>query len=159
MVVLKIILTLLLIAICIQDIKDREVYWFLFPLTVILAGILLFKNSSAGLFLTTIGINLSFVSILLLSIWLYSSLKLKQSLFEVFGSGDLLLFLALIFSFSSISFFIIFVFGLVFSLTLHLIIKKNSKHTTVPLAGYLSLFFAISYLSQWSGIINTLYTF
>jgi hypothetical protein len=67
------------------------------------------------------------------------------------------LFFVLAFSFSSISFIILFVFGLIFSLVLHLLLKKKSKHSTVPLAGYLSLFFSIAYVSHWGGILKSVY--
>ena len=142
----------------IQDIKERQVYWFLCPLIGLCAGILLYQNTLPQLFYATIVINLVFVLILMGVIFLYSKLKLKTSISNTFGLGDSLLFFALIFSFSSISFIVLFVFGLIFSLVLHLILKKNSKHQTVPLAGYLSLFFAVAYLAYWMGILNSIYT-
>lgn len=142
----------------IQDIKERQVYWFLFPLIGLCAGILLYQNTFSQLFYTTIVINLAFVLILLTVIFLYSKLKLKTSISNTFGLGDSLLLFAFIFSFSSISFIVLFVFGLIFSLILHLILKKNSRHQSVPLAGYLSLFFAIVYISNWIGILESVYT-
>jgi hypothetical protein len=53
---------------------------------------------------------------------------------------------------------VLFVFGLIFSLLIHIVIKKNSKFNTVPLAGYLCLFFTIAFIGQWSGIIQSLYS-
>ncbi len=141
-----------------QDTKERQVYWFLCPLVGLCAGILLYQNTLSQLFYATIVINLAFVLILMTVIFLYSKLKLKTSISNTFGLGDSLLFFALIFSFSSISFIVLFVFGLIFSLILHLLLKKNSKHHTVPLAGYLSLFFAIVYISNWIGILESVYT-
>ena len=76
---------------------------------------------------------------------------------DTFGLGDLLLFIALAFTFASVSFIILFVFGLLFSLILHLLFKNKSKLKTVPLAGYLSLFFLVAYLSHWFGLLPTLY--
>lgn len=72
--------------------------------------------------------------------------------------GDALLFFALTFSFSSVSYLILFVFGLIFSLTIHLLLKHKSKHKNVPLAGYLSLFFSLAYLGHWIGFFPYLYT-
>ena len=141
-----------------QDIKERKVYWFLFPIIAVCSGVLLYKNMFSELFYTTISINIGFVLVLLFAVFLYSKIKLKTAITKTFGLGDGLLFLALVFTFSSVSFLILFVFGLVFSLIIHLVLKRNSKFSTVPLAGYLSLFFAITYLSYWFGIINTLYT-
>jgi len=143
--------------ILIQDIKERKVYWFLFPIVGLCAGILFYQNTYPQLFYTTVLLNLVFVAILIAIVFLYSKFKLKTTISNTFGMGDGLLFFALTFSFSSISFIILFVFGLIFSLTLHLILKKNSKHQTVPLAGYLSLFFAVAYLSNWIGILESVY--
>jgi hypothetical protein len=67
------------------------------------------------------------------------------------------LFFALVFSFSSVSFIIIFICSLVFSLVIHLSVKQKSKYKTIPLAGYMSLFFLITYVSYWSGLIGGLY--
>ncbi|MCD2257584.1 hypothetical protein KWG70_00040 [Psychroserpens sp. XSD401] len=140
-----------------QDIKERQVYWFLFPLVALCAGVLLYQNMLPELFFTTIIINLLFMVVLLLVVYLYSRIKLKTQISKTFGLGDGLLFLALIFTFSSVSFLILFVFGLVFSLVIHLAVKKKSEFTTVPLAGYLSLFFALTYSSHWLGLIKSVY--
>ncbi len=157
MIVLKITLIAALIMVLIQDIKERQVYWFLFPMIGLLSGVLLYQNLFPDLFYKTVLLNLAFVGILIAVVFLYSKLRLKTSVLNTFGLGDGLLFLALAFSFSSISFIILFVFGLVFSLVLHLVLKRKSKQTTVPLAGYLSLFFAITYLSHWVDILKSVY--
>lgn len=141
-----------------QDIKDRQVYWFFFPLIALCSGILLYNNMFFELFKTTLIINLVFVLFLILVILIYSKYKLKTTMSQAFGLGDMLLFFALTFTFSSVSFLVLFVFGLVFSLVLHLFAKSKSIHKTVPLAGYLSLFFAITYLAHWLGILKSVYT-
>ncbi|WP_217363249.1 hypothetical protein [Winogradskyella undariae] len=144
--------------ILLQDIKERKVYWFLFPTVGLCAGILFHQNTWDQLFYTSVSINFSFVSILLLTILIYSKLKLKTSISKTFGLGDGMLFLALIFSFPSVTFIVFLVFGLIFSLLLHLFLKKKSEHQTVPLAGYLSLFFTVAYLAYWSGFLKSVYT-
>ncbi|WP_050807317.1 hypothetical protein [Bizionia argentinensis] len=141
----------------IQDIKDRQVYWFLFPIIGLCSGVLLYQNMLPALFYITIFINFIFIAILVAVVFLYSKIKLKTSISNTFGLGDGLLFLVLAFSFSSISFLILFVFGLIFSLTLHLLLKRKLKQITVPLAGYLSLFFAVTYISYWLGILKSIY--
>ena len=158
MVILKLILIAALIMVLFQDVKERQVYWFLFPIIGLCAAILLYHNIFSQLFFTTILVNLTFVITLIGVVFLYSKLKLRTSISKTFGLGDGLLFLALVFSFSSISFIILFVFGLIFSLTLHIVLKNRSAHQTVPLAGYLSLFFSIAYLSHWIGILESVYT-
>src|SRR5690606_5422930 len=155
--VIKIFLLLSLSTICFQDIKAREVYWFLFPIIGILSGYLHYINTFKELFLASIVINVSFVLILIILIFIYSKLKLKKPMSETFALGDCLFFLAIAFSFSSISFLITFIFSLIFSLLIHLILKRNSKFTTVPLAGYMSLFYILIYLSMWTGLVESLY--
>lgn len=142
----------------IQDRKDREVYWFLFPIIAMASGVLLYNTILPELFYITLLINIIFISILITVVFLYSKIKLKTSIINTFGLGDSLLFIALAFTFSSISFMILFVFGLMFSLLIHIVFKKNSRYKTVPLAGYLSLFFMIIYLSYWLGITPNIYT-
>ncbi len=147
-----------LLSIFYQDVKECKVYWFFFPLVALLSGVLHYCKVLPELFFLTTFINITFVCILLLIILLYSKYKLKMKFSDTFGLGDVLLFIALSFTFSSVSFLILFISALIFSLMLHFILKRNSTIKTVPLAGYMSLFFAIAYLSYWSGIINALYT-
>ncbi len=141
-----------------QDTKERQVYWFLFPIIGMCSGVLLYKNTIPELFFRYVLVNVMFITLLVSVVYLYSKFKLKTTIRQTFGLGDGLLFLALAFSFSSVSFIILFVFGLVFSLVLHLFLKQKSKHNTVPLAGYLSFFFAITYLAYWSGILKSVYS-
>ena len=157
MLILKIILICSLGLIFYQDLKERQVYWFLFPILGICSAILFYNNTLPELFYVSVGVNFIFISILLLTVYLYAKLKLKSNFKDVFGLGDVLLFIGLIFSFSTISFLIIFVFSLFCTLILHVVVKQYSKLQSVPLAGYISLFFGIAYLSYWSGLISSLY--
>lgn len=141
-----------------QDIKERLVYWFLFPIIALSSGILFYNNVMPELFKTSLTINISFILFLVFTILVYSKLKLRTSISETFGLGDGLLFIALAFTFSSVSFLVVFVFGLIFSLIMHLFLKNKSEHKNVPLAGYLSMFFAITYMAHWLGIIKSVYT-
>lgn len=158
MVILKILLISTLGFIFYQDLKERQVYWFLFPLFGICSAVLFYNGTLPDLFYISVGMNFIFISLLLLIVFLYSKLKLKSNFKDSFGLGDVLLFIGLIFSFSTISFLVIFVFSLLFALLLHLFIKQYTKNQSVPLAGYMSLFFALTYLSHWSGITTSLYS-
>ena len=117
----------------------------------------MYQNMYSELFLISISTNLAFILVLILTVYLYSELKLKKPITQTFAIGDTLKFVALAFTFSSITFGVLFVSGLIFSLLLHITIKK-SKTETVPLAGYLSLFFAITHISHWLGLIKSVYT-
>lgn len=157
MLPIKILLQVFLILIAYQDIKNREVSAFLFPLTAFCFGYLFWEHTLLELFITYTIINIVFVTILLLIVWAYSRFKMKLPMSATFGAGDICMFYALTVSYASVSFITIFVFSLLFSLLLHWVIRKNSHNQTVPLAGYVSIFFSITYFAYWIGIIDNLY--
>ena len=149
MIVVQIILIFGYFWIFYQDYKERQVFWFLFPLVALLSGILLFDRMFVVAAITTICINLVLTCILIYVIYLYSKYKMKMTLNQTFSIGDALMLVALAFTFESEIFMVLLVFGLIFSLLLHLALKRFSKFSNVPLAGYLSLFFAASYIVIW----------
>lgn len=158
MVLTKILLIMALVIVFLQDFKDRHVYWFLFPIIAVLCGFLFYKNTLPELFITSMIMNGLFILILVFVLWLYAKFKLETKLLNTIGIGDILLFIALTVSFSTVTFLIIFIGALFFSLILHFYkTVRTKKRTTVPLAGYMSLFFLISYLFQWAGIIISAY--
>lgn len=129
-----------------QDYKDRTVYWFLYPIMGILVLVLQIQTIPIDVALINSSFNLSFIIFLLGFCYLYARIKLKKSLLQsVLGLGDVLFFVGIAFSFSIVSFLVLFVFSLVFSLLLHLVLQHKQKEQTVPLAGYMSLFFAVVY--------------
>jgi len=156
-IVIKLVLITALLYIFLQDFKDRKVYWFLFPIVGILTGVLHFNEVLREVFLLTLIYNILFVLFIFILTLLYIKLKLKEKFSHVFGYGDLLFFIAITFSFSTFSFIVLFVMSLIFSLSLHLILKNKSSHASVPLAGYMSLFFLSTYLAYWMGIVDSLY--
>lgn len=158
MVVIKILLIMSFLFIFYQDLQERLVYWPLFVLVAIGSGILHFQSVLLENFLISVAINVSFILLLLGVIYLYSKFKLKIPMDRSIGLGDILLFIGLALSFSTISFMVIFVFSLFFSLVLFLFTKKGKTHKTVPLAGNISLFFALTYIGYWSGFINSVYS-
>src|SRR5690606_12387 len=149
------LVTLLIIGI--QDFKERMIYWFL-PVLVLLYGSFLFYDVVLiEQFWIAVGFNFCFILFLLLSIYLYSRYKLKVSLKEALGLGDILLFLALACSMNTVSFIITLIFSLIFSLSMHLVFKKKSTFNTVPLAGYISLFYIFVFLAQWLNLMDSIY--
>jgi len=158
LVIVKCILLTTFLFVFFQDIKERQVYWFLFPIIGLCCGVLLYKKQIPEIVLYTVTTNVLFVVSLLVIVFMYSKFKLKTAFKNTFGLGDVLFFFAIAFSFSSISFIILFVFALIFSLVLHLFLKRKSTYKTVPLAGYMSLFFACIYVTHWLGFINTIYS-
>ncbi len=158
--ILKLLLIGVFFLIFFQDNKDRKVYWFLYPIIGILVFVLQIKAISIYPALINGGFNLGFVSFLVLVCFIYAKLKLKKPLLkEVFGLGDLLFFIAIAFSFSIVSFLILFVFALLFSLVLHLILKHRQSDKTVPLAGNMALFFGVVYGASFCWECNFLYAY
>jgi hypothetical protein len=160
MLLLKIVLIALLLFIFLQDYKTREVYWFLYPamgmalffIQVLLVGIKIALINSF--------VNFVFVTFLLVVIFFYSKYKFKKSMLqEVFGLGDVLFFYFICFSFAVITFFYFFIFSLIFSLVLHMVLKNKQSYTTVPLAGYMSLFFGFVYAYSFIGDTNFLFAY
>ena len=157
-VIIKLILAIGLLIILYQDVKERAVWWFLFPLILLSAAWLHFQESIHEIFWQQILINLMAFLIVFGFAFLYAVLKMKADfLKEVIGLGDLLFFLALSFAFPTSTFVVVLVFSMIFSLALHLVLNRKSKNASVPLAGYASLFQIFIYLSNWTGIYNNLY--
>ncbi|MCH2197058.1 hypothetical protein [Kordia sp.] len=140
-----------------QDIKDRSVYWFLFPIVASTAGYLYFTETFFELFWRMTVVNLGIIVLILVVLQTYTKFKLKTSLQEVFGLGDALLFMSLCVAFPIAPFIIFFVFSLLFSLVLHFVLQHKMKQLSVPLAGYMSLFFIAIYLLDWTGLLLNIY--
>ena len=141
---LKLILIFIFFTILYQDYKDRLVYWFLYPLVGMLAAAIQFLIVPIESIMLNIGVNLCLVLFLLLVCYVYSRIR-KIEFLNSFGLGDILFFIFISFTFSIISFLVLFIFSLIFSLLAHFLLSINSKDKTVPLAGYMSLFFGIVY--------------
>lgn len=155
-IAIKVTLIFSLIGICYQDHKYRAVWWFIFPIFFFTAGFLFFSHIE-NLYFLNIGFNLLILSTILSISYVYALYKMKVKFLNgAFGIGDLFFFLGVAVAFPTITFVILFVFSLFFSLLLHFILSKT-RQETVPLAGYASLFFIFIYLSDWLGFCENLY--
>lgn len=133
-----------------QDLKSREVYWFLLPTLMLLLGLQHYSNTLEVNFIVSSMINILTVLIVLGLLYLYTVLIIKKSFFkEVFGLADALYFLALAIAFPTATFVIIFVFSLLFSLLTWLLVRQKSKFDAVPLAGYMSIFLILIFIGNW----------
>lgn len=155
---LKLILLLILGVILYQDYKNRLVYWFLYPITGILVFAIQLHYIPIELVFVNSVLNISFVTFLLAVCFIYLKLK-KMSFQNSFGMGDVLFFIFISFSFATVSFIVLFVFALLFSLVLHFVFKNKNQLKTVPLAGYMALFFAAVYIVTFCSDSNFLYAY
>ena len=137
---LGILFILLLGVLCFQDFKERKVTLILLVLAILMGGVLHVQQQNIGVFLAIICFNLLIVFTLFFMLSMYAKIKMKQPIFNVFGLGDLLFFIVLAVSFPTLSFLVIFVFSLIFSWSIYMLIKQHLKEKTVPLAGLQSLF-------------------
>ena len=142
-IILQIVLILTLSIIFVQDLKDRHVSLFLLLFGILAGGLLHFYQQNNIVFLSNILINAIFVVLIFFVLWGYAKLKLRKAIFEVFGIGDLLFFTLLAVSLPILSFLVIFVASLIFSLTIFLVLKNTLIKKTVPLAGFQALFFSL----------------
>lgn len=155
---LKLIFFLIVGIIFYQDNKDRMVYWFLYPIVGILAFAIQLKYLPVQTVLVSSGLNLLFVCFLLIVSFVYIYLR-KLAFENAIGLGDILFFIFISFTFSTISFIVLFVFALLFSLVLHFVFQDKSTEKTVPLAGYMALFFGVVYGVTFFCNSNFLYAY
>ena len=107
-----------------------------------------------------IAINLILISSILLILYIYTKLIKKQKfLNHSLGLGDIFFFFIMAIGFPTVTFSVLFVCSMVFSLVVYLFIKNKLSQKTVPLAGLMSLFMALIFgVSLLKGVPN-LYRF
>lgn len=157
--ILKIILISMLFMLSFQDFRERKVYLWLLLITGSIMSYLHIKNSHILVFLGNILVNLVIIFTVYLILLFYSNWKLKRSITQTFGLGDILFFGILAVGFSTGSFLILFSFSLIFSLLVFLTIKSRLKIKTVPLAGLQSLFIGLIYTINWIFNFTNLYAY
>jgi len=148
-VIIKLLLIIALVAICYQDFKERQVYLGLLVLTGVFMSFLHFNNSDPTVYFWNIILNITVILIIYTVLFFYSLWRLKKSISQTFGLGDLLFFIALAVGFSTATFLVLFTFSLIFSLVFYISIKSNFKTKTVPLAGLQAIFIVLIYTFNW----------
>ena len=108
-----------------------------------LGGFLNYQAQQPIVFLSNCLINITFILLIFLVLWLYATLKMKKNIFQVFGKGDLLFFILLAISLPILSFLMVFIFSTIFALLVFMILKNRMTENTVPLAGLQALFFGL----------------
>lgn len=138
-----------------QDLKERQISWFLIPL-------LLCFFCAKGLYLISsdqlLGyslFNIGFITVQLLVLTVYMSIKNKKLTNIVnsyLGIGDVLFFIVICVAFSSINFIFFYVVSLIFTLggvIGYNILVKNAKKE-IPLAGAMAIvMIALILINQW----------
>jgi len=140
--ILKVVTCGVLALVFYQDLKEREVYWFLFPFLGMLLGVIHYLNAATVMVFTyVVLLNFLLVTGVILIVFLANKFWIKKPFLDhSFGLGDALFFYAFAFGFPTMTFIILFANSLLFSLAVYLFIKKHKQVETVPLAGLMSLF-------------------
>lgn len=142
------LLTIVLLAIVIQDIKYRAIHFMLPVLLCIVAVIrfFMFENNPKELIGTVV-----FLGLVLIGLFVYISVKEKKILNPVdtfIGMGDLVFFIAIMPLFFSTAYILFFCSGMLFSVFCHVLFTKN-KAAHVPLAGYLSVYLILVFIADF----------
>lgn len=152
MLVLKILILAMLIAVFIQDIKSRSVYWVSFPLLAVALSVLNFREHGKAGIVPTVFINLLLLAGQLLLISIYFSLKKGRWINitgNLLGWGDILFLISIAFYLSVLNFLFFYVSSLIIVLSVWLIWQLVEKNKKIPLAGLQALFFAVFLASDW----------
>jgi hypothetical protein len=143
MIIIELLFILLLGILFYQDIKERKVSVWVLISGILMGSCIHYRYQQPIVFLSNIGINIIFVVLIFVILWGYAKLKLKKNIFDVFGQGDALFFILLAVSLPVLSFLMVFVFSLIFSLVVFILLKNRFTEKTVPLAGLQSLFLGL----------------
>lgn len=155
---LKLLLIIVFAIVLFQDFKNRLVYWFLYPIIGILAFVIQLYSVPIQIALFNSGFNLLFIVLILGVSFVYIKIR-KLDFKNSIGIGDVLFFIFISCTFSIVSFLVLFVFALLFSLVLHFVLNIKKEQQTVPLAGYMSLFFGVIYTISFCNINTFLYAY
>ncbi|QLE02034.1 hypothetical protein HX109_10885 [Galbibacter sp. BG1] len=76
-----------------------------------------------------------------------------------FGLGDVFILFVVAFGFPTYAFLILLSLAILFALACHFLLKANYVFKTIPLAGYLSLFFACILIADFFPSFPDLYMY
>lgn len=127
-----------------QDFRFRGIYWWLFPLLLMLFVLDVWLRYAFGRLAATAGSNIIFLIVQMFLLTGYVSLR-KRKLTNIFkgyfGLGDLLFLLCIAFYFSCLNYIAFYLLSLVIVIVLTLIFNGRSRaeKEKIPLAGYQAL--------------------
>lgn len=164
MLLLKLVILIILLLIFAEDMRSRSVHWYLFPALALTLAALRYQQSGqpANELAVSIGITLTFITVQLLLVTVYFSIKQKRFInitSGLLGWGDILLLLSIAFYLPILNFMAFYIGSLVLVLVFwmaYLQISK-SKQQNIPLAGLQALTFALLISYSWlqTGLILT----
>jgi len=128
-----------------QDFKDRAISWYL-PLLILLLGLVSAFVNETILWIDYLA-SLSFLVLQIAGLYVYLAIKKKSIKInltgEFLGLGDLLFFVAMIPYFSFKEYVVLLITGMALSLLAQKIVQIFYRSDSIPLAGWLSIFYGI----------------
>lgn len=161
MLALQLIIIITLLVIVYGDFKERLVWNISFVVFGIVGSLLFYLHTNATYFLTSIVCNTLIVVFIIGVSYLMAKYVLKKkSLSDVLGLGDILFFFGFALSFPIVSFLNFFLFSILFTYALYILLKKIKviKVNTIPLAGSMALFLVVVYVIDIIGVYENVYT-
>ena len=155
MLFLRLLILAVLLLVFVQDIRNRSVYWVLFP---VLAVLLVLLHSLPHHLLADIwqpvSINIVFLLFQFLIISVYFSIKNRRWINitdGLLGWGDILLLLSIAFYLSALNFLLFYIVSLTISLLIWLFwqVISEEKNKQIPLAGFQALIFTVFLAGDW----------
>jgi hypothetical protein len=152
---LKLFIEAVLLIIFVQDIKERSVYWFLFPVLLLLfLGLQLLQGHAFGEMGQSVMVNIGFLVFQFLIVSAYFSVKNKKwtnITVGLLGWGDVLFLLTLCFYLSVLNFLFFYIASLILVLMIWLVWQflAKERNKQVPLAGLQALVFAVFSGACW----------
>ncbi len=127
--------------VAVQDLRDREVLWVLFPAIALFLGGLHISHVGMEHFFFFALNNIILVTCIVLLLWVITKYIFKKQFLDVsFGLGDILFMYAFALGFPTVTFIILLVGAILFSLLAFTLLKLFVGTETVPLAGLMGIF-------------------
>ena len=170
MLFVKIALIMALLSICYQDIRERLIYLFLFPICAMCFAFLSYNTIGVSFFKDHLPVNVLMIFIMITTVRVLYKIKYGERLSEeVIGMGDYFMLFVICFAFGTSAFIMFSLASLISALVVYVVIKKlrlqehpNKKASmaeiaNIPLAGYMAIFFALLFSAQWLVGITSFY--
>lgn len=156
MLLTKIIAVIILLLVCIEDMRYRAVHWFWFPLLTVILLISKLADSSNSVYMNMLlpaAFNISFILIQFLLVTIYFSIK-NNRLINItnglLGWGDICFIASISFYLSPINFVLFYIVSLIIILIGWLLYSffNQNKQQRIPLAGLQAVLFVFILLTS-----------
>ena len=128
-----------------QDFKDRAISWYL-PVLIFLVGLIGALLNETFIWQDYLA-SLSFIILQIAGLYVYLAIKKKEIKINLTGDflgwGDLLFFVAIIPYFGFKEYAVLLIAGMIMSLLAQKIVQLFYRSDSIPLAGWLSVFYGL----------------